>query len=116
MYQKEIEHVMRNFYYFKGVFPIDKIPDFKNLEFAIINTSPSHKTYGHWICLGKNNIQTSKIGENPTYTSRHVYELFNSLGLNRDEVSQFCAHKKWEKNSIILYNETRLQTDDMRSF
>ena len=116
MFRKEIESLMQDFDFFRGVYSIDTLPKLNELDCIIVNLANSTTKIGHWVYLGKQGVQISKTSENLTHYSQNVYELFNSLGQSEEEVKQFCSQNKhWERDAVILYNDTKIQADNMLS-
>ncbi len=82
--------------YFKGVFPLDKIPKFiKNRPGAlVINTDKSNQPGTHWVAI---------------YISADNYaEYFDSYG-RKPIHKEFIKFFQRNKIPIILYNKTHLQ-------
>lgn len=92
MYQSEIEHLLKNYYYFKGVFSADKIPTLKPFEFCIVNTVSSEEKIGHWISIG-----CHPFTEDTKNTKNQTYEIFNPLGNSTDEVLHYSKSGNWKK-------------------
>ena len=113
MFSNEIEAILKNFSRFIGVFSLDRIPKLSNHQSAVINLAPSTAQWGHWCGLSKNPIQSNKYSEDTLYHSLHVYEYFDSLGGSEEKVKHLCSNLSLEPDAVVLYNETRLQADNM---
>lgn len=83
--------------YFKGVFPIDRIPKFIRSRPAllVVNTDKSNQPGTHWIALYLN--------------SKGSVEYFDSYG-REPKHKEFIKFFKRNKLHTIFYNKTQLQS------
>ena len=98
MNTNQINKSLKNYKHFKGTYPKDLLPKFKNKPFAIIvNTDSSDKAGEHWVAIFSDNEMT---------------EYFDSFGLPplHHEIIKYLDSiaNDWHYNSLTIQSVTSM--------